>query len=191
VTSNIRGVRQTRSFPARSPAGHSHGPIQRDGLQNAEPVPGELIWWQVLNQCNIVTFSSPGRASESGVRRRAEFYYQQLDALCLLRQEVRRDLLREVKKHKAYTSYHGDIVVGPCGMCGAFHCSRPAWVANTNVRLPDDPIHCAVCTEKIAVNGDTTFLPFLIMPDGLAVHESCCRREPLLFDKKNPNGRVN
>jgi len=21
------------------------------------------------------------------------------------------------------TSYHGDIVVGPCGMCGAFHCS--------------------------------------------------------------------
>src|ERR1700746_2455051 len=31
-----------------------------------------------------------------GVRRRAEFYYQQLDALRLLRQEVRRDLLLEV-----------------------------------------------------------------------------------------------
>ncbi len=80
------------------------------------------------------------------------------------------------------TSYHGDIVVGPCGMCGAFHCSRPEWVSSTNIRLPDDPIHCAVCTEEIAVNGDTTFLPFLIMPDGLAVHESCCGREPLRFE---------
>jgi hypothetical protein len=43
-----------------------------------------------------------GKISESGVRRRAELYYQQLDALCLLRQEVRRDLLLEVKKHKAW-----------------------------------------------------------------------------------------
>ena len=34
-----------------------------------------------------------GKISELGVRRRAEFYYQQLDALRTLRQEVRRDLL--------------------------------------------------------------------------------------------------
>src|SRR5207249_7590421 len=33
------------------------------------------------------------KISELGVRRRAEFYYQQLDALRSLRQEVRRDLL--------------------------------------------------------------------------------------------------
>jgi hypothetical protein len=37
---------------------------------------------------------------ELGVRRRAEFYYQQLDALAILRQQVRRDLLAESKKHK-------------------------------------------------------------------------------------------
>jgi transposase len=36
------------------------------------------------------------------VHRRAEFYYQQLDALRLLRQEVRRDLLAESRKHKAW-----------------------------------------------------------------------------------------
>jgi transposase len=36
------------------------------------------------------------------VHRRAEFYYQQLDALRSLRQEVRRDLLAESKKHKAW-----------------------------------------------------------------------------------------
>jgi hypothetical protein len=35
-----------------------------------------------------------GKISESGVRRRAEFYYQQLDALRLLRQEVRREKTR-------------------------------------------------------------------------------------------------
>jgi len=36
------------------------------------------------------------------VRRRAEYYYQQLDVLRLLRQEVRRDLLAEAKKHKPW-----------------------------------------------------------------------------------------
>jgi transposase len=42
-----------------------------------------------------------GKIRELGVRRRAEFYYQQLDALRSLRQEVRRELLAESKKHKA------------------------------------------------------------------------------------------
>jgi hypothetical protein len=36
------------------------------------------------------------------VCRRAEFYYQQLDVLRWLRQEVRRELLAESKKHKAW-----------------------------------------------------------------------------------------
>jgi transposase len=39
---------------------------------------------------------------EAGVRRRAEHYYQQLDVLRSLRQEVRRDLLLESKKQKAW-----------------------------------------------------------------------------------------
>ena len=43
-----------------------------------------------------------GKISEAGVRRRAEHTYQQLDVLRLLRQEVRRDLLLESKKHKAW-----------------------------------------------------------------------------------------
>ena len=43
-----------------------------------------------------------GKISEAGVRRRAEHYYQQLDALRPLRQQVRRDLLAESKKHKAW-----------------------------------------------------------------------------------------
>ena len=43
-----------------------------------------------------------GKITEPGVRRRAEFYYQQLDALRTVRQEVRRDLLAESKKHQAW-----------------------------------------------------------------------------------------
>jgi len=39
--------------------------------------------------------------SESGVRRRAERLYQQLDALVELRREVRRELLAESKRHPA------------------------------------------------------------------------------------------
>jgi transposase len=42
------------------------------------------------------------KLTEPGVRRRAEFYYQQLDALRSLRREVRRELLEESKKHKAW-----------------------------------------------------------------------------------------
>jgi transposase len=43
-----------------------------------------------------------GKVSEAGVRRRAEHTYQQLDVLRRLRQEVRRDLLLEGRKHKAW-----------------------------------------------------------------------------------------
>jgi transposase len=43
-----------------------------------------------------------GKICEPGVRRRAEYYYQQLDALRTLRQEVRRALLVESKKHTAW-----------------------------------------------------------------------------------------
>src|SRR5271169_4059774 len=43
-----------------------------------------------------------GKITEPGVRRRAEFYYQQLDALRTVRKEVRRELLAESKKHQAW-----------------------------------------------------------------------------------------
>ena len=42
------------------------------------------------------------KISEAGVRRRAEFYYQQLDGLRSLRREVRRELLEKRKKHRAW-----------------------------------------------------------------------------------------
>jgi hypothetical protein len=41
------------------------------------------------------------KITEAGVRRRAEIFYHQLDALQALRQEVRRDLLAESRKHSA------------------------------------------------------------------------------------------
>jgi transposase len=41
------------------------------------------------------------KITEAGVRRRAEICYHQLDALQALRQEVRRDLLAESRKHSA------------------------------------------------------------------------------------------
>jgi hypothetical protein len=42
-----------------------------------------------------------GKITEAGVRRRAEFFYQQFDALQALRQQVRRDLLAESRNHSA------------------------------------------------------------------------------------------
>jgi transposase len=54
-----------------------------------------------------------GKINEPGVRRRAEFYYQQLDALRVLRQQVRRDLLAESKKHKAWKLLCQIPAIGP------------------------------------------------------------------------------
>jgi transposase len=50
---------------------------------------------------------------EPGVRRRAEFYYQQLDALRLLRLQVRKDLLTESRKHKAWKQLCEIPSIGP------------------------------------------------------------------------------
>jgi transposase len=54
-----------------------------------------------------------GKISEAGVRRRAEFYYQQLDALRTVRQQVRRDLLAEGKKQQAWKRLCQIPSIGP------------------------------------------------------------------------------
>ena len=54
-----------------------------------------------------------GKIGEPGVRRRAEFYYQQLDALRTVRQEVRRELLAEAKKHPAWKQLCQIPSIGP------------------------------------------------------------------------------
>jgi len=54
-----------------------------------------------------------GKITEAGVRRRAEFYYQQLDALRSLRQQVRRELLTESGKHNASKLLRQIPSIGP------------------------------------------------------------------------------
>jgi transposase len=53
------------------------------------------------------------KISEAGVHRRAEFYYQQLDALRPLRQQVRQELLAEARKHSAWKLLRGIPSIGP------------------------------------------------------------------------------
>jgi transposase len=55
---------------------------------------------QVYSRLYRVSWLS--KITEPGVRLRAAFYFQQLDALRDLRQEVRRELLAESKKHAAW-----------------------------------------------------------------------------------------
>ena len=50
---------------------------------------------------------------EAGVRRRAEIYYQQLDALRSLREQVRRELLTEGRKHSAMKLLRQIPSIGP------------------------------------------------------------------------------
>ena len=53
------------------------------------------------------------KINEPGVRRRAELYYQQLDALGTVRQQVRQELLAEAKKHPAWKRLCGIPSIGP------------------------------------------------------------------------------
>jgi hypothetical protein len=53
------------------------------------------------------------RISEAGVRRRAELYYQQFDALAALRQQARRELLAEARKHPAMRLLRQIPSIGP------------------------------------------------------------------------------
>jgi transposase len=53
------------------------------------------------------------KISEAGVRRRAELYYQQLDALRPLHQEARRGLLAEGRKHAAMKLLRQIPSIGP------------------------------------------------------------------------------
>ncbi len=66
---------------------------------------------QVYARCHRAEWF--GKITEPGVHRRAEFYYQQLDALRVLRQEARRDLLAESKKHKAWKRLCQIPAIGP------------------------------------------------------------------------------
>jgi transposase len=53
------------------------------------------------------------KITQAGVRRRAEIYYQQLDALRSLREQVRRDLLAESRKHRAMNLLRQIPSIGP------------------------------------------------------------------------------
>jgi transposase len=53
------------------------------------------------------------KISEAGVHRRAEFYYQQFDAVEALRQEARRELLQESRKHFAVPLLRQIPTIGP------------------------------------------------------------------------------
>jgi transposase len=53
------------------------------------------------------------KITEAGVRRRAELYYQQLDVLAALRQEARRELLVEGRKHFAMKLLRQIPSIGP------------------------------------------------------------------------------
>src|ERR1700690_4420544 len=53
------------------------------------------------------------KIAEPGVRRRAELFYQQLDLLEPVRQEARRDLLRESRKHPAVKLLRQIPSIGP------------------------------------------------------------------------------
>ena len=62
---------------------------------------------------------------EAGVLWRAELYFQQLDALRALRQQLRKDLLTESKKHKVGKRLCAIPSMGPIRAAELFGIFRP------------------------------------------------------------------
>src|SRR6202043_3367855 len=54
------------------------------------------------------------KITHASVRRRAELYYEQLDALVLLRKQARQELLAESKKHQAWKLLRSKIGRASC-----------------------------------------------------------------------------
>src|SRR5258708_25869138 len=84
---------------------------------------------QIYSQLHRVTWLS--KISEPGVRLPAAFYFQQLDALRTLRQEVRQQFLAQSHKHSAWKRLCGIPSIGPSratvalGVLQTPHPSRP------------------------------------------------------------------
>lgn len=76
------------------------------------------------------------KLQEPGVRRRAEFLYQELDVLKRLRREARKEMLREARRQSAYARLKQIPVLGPIrvaeilasiGSPHRFRTKRPLW----------------------------------------------------------------
>src|SRR6266542_2722377 len=86
--------------------GRSYLAISKDLARTMNRVKALYRSWSI--PCSGTSVYAPrhraewlSKITEAGVRRRAELFYQQLDALQGLRQEARRDLLAESRKHGA------------------------------------------------------------------------------------------
>src|ERR1700747_1692226 len=98
VRSYLTGTKDLARVMTRGKAIYGSGAIPSNGKE-------------VYARCNRAEWL--GKITEPEVNRRAEFYYQQLDALRVLRQEARRDLLAESKKHKAWKRLCEIPSIGP------------------------------------------------------------------------------
>jgi len=73
-----------------------------------------VVWWPAQRSASCAHRSEwLGKITEAGVHCRAEFFYQQLDALQALRQQVRRDLLAESRKQSARKLLRQIPSIGP------------------------------------------------------------------------------
>src|SRR6266849_482206 len=110
-----------------------------------------------------------GKLTEPGVHRRAEFYFQQLDALRSLRQQVRRELLEESKKHKAWKllcqipsigPIRAAVLIGILQTPHRFRTKRQLWTySGLGIETQSSADHCSVhgqlqrSKKQISVRG--------------------------------------
>jgi transposase len=98
--------------------GRSYGTLTKDVSRVMTRIKALYRSWAI--PCSGATVYAPrhraewlAKIAEPGVRRRAELFYQQLDLLEPVRQEARRDLLRESRQHPAVKLLRQIPSIGP------------------------------------------------------------------------------
>jgi len=98
--------------------GRSYLAISKDLARTMNRIKALYRSWSI--PCGGVSVYAPrhragwlNKIMEPGVRRRAELFYQQLDGLQKLRQEARRDLLTESRRHGATSLLQRIPYIGP------------------------------------------------------------------------------
>ena len=98
------------------------------------------------------------------MRRGAEFYYQQLDALRMVRQEVRRELLAEGKKYQAWKRLclipsigpiRSAVLLGILQTPHRFRTKRQLWTySGFGIEAQSSADHRRVDGQRLAANAD-------------------------------------
>lgn len=137
------------------------------------------------------------KITQASVRRRAEFYYEQLDALVPLRKQARQELLSETKKHQLEIASFDSVPRPDPRGCAHGHCPDAASIPHQANALgvqrvwSRDPEQCrSAVSERAAPAIEEAGIRTWTRPRSQSSSQICIQecRDPGLYDERSVPG---